>query len=160
MKNYVRVVNGIVIEFIAGAVYDAPPPEQEANVSPEVWQMLADRAGTEIPIAERFTPEFVAELVDVTGIDPVPVQGMTYANGVFLPPAGPTPAEIYAANKAMRDSLLATATLAIAPLQDAYDLDEATPAELALLKAWKQYRVAVNRVELTQAGPAWPSAPA
>lgn len=34
---------------------------------------------------------------------------------------------------------------AIAPLQDAVDIDDATAAEVALLKAWKKYRVALNR---------------
>jgi hypothetical protein len=62
-------------------------------------------------------------------------------------------------NTATRDGLLASAALSIAPLQDAVDLDEATSAETSLLKQWKQYRVAVNRVDLTQRDPAWPSAP-
>jgi len=35
---------------------------------------------------------------------------------------------------------------AIAPLQDAAELDEATPAELDALKAWKRYRIALSRV--------------
>jgi hypothetical protein len=49
--------------------------------------------------------------------------------------------------------------LAIAPLQDAVDLDEATQAETDQLKKWKQYRVAVNRIDLTQASPVWPLQP-
>ena len=44
------------------------------------------------------------------------------------------------------DRFLTVAALRIAPLQDAADLDEATPTDMALLKKWKQYRVAVNRV--------------
>lgn len=40
----------------------------------------------------------------------------------------------------------ADADKAIAPLQDAVDLDEATGAEVARLKAWKKYRVALNRL--------------
>lgn len=63
-------------------------------------------------------------------------------------------------NTGGRDTLLMQAALAIAPLQDAVDLDVATDAETALLKLWKQYRVAVNRVDLTQASPTWPIAPA
>lgn len=58
-----------------------------------------------------------------------------------------------------RDRLLGTATLRIAPLQDAVDLDDATAAEVALLKKWKQFRVAVNRVDLTEENPAWPEQP-
>lgn len=56
--------------------------------------------------------------------------------------------------------LLTMAGLAIAPLQDAEDLEEATKQEAALLKAWKQYRIAVNRVDLTKENPKWPTAPA
>ncbi|ONH52903.1 hypothetical protein BLL36_18270 [Pseudomonas cedrina subsp. cedrina] len=48
--------------------------------------------------------------------------------------------------RGQRDYLLSVAAIRIAPLQDAADLDEATTAEVALLKKWKQYRVAVNRV--------------
>jgi len=35
---------------------------------------------------------------------------------------------------------------AIAPLQDAVDIDDATDADVVLLKAWKKYRVALNRL--------------
>ncbi|WP_443698258.1 tail fiber assembly protein [Pseudomonas sp.] len=42
--------------------------------------------------------------------------------------------------------LRALADTAIAPLQDAVDIDDATDAEVALLKAWKKYRVALNRL--------------
>lgn len=56
----------------------------------------------------------------------------------------------------------AIADQAIAPLQDAVDIDEATEAELALLKAWKKYRVALNRLSEAPGYPAginWPIAP-
>ncbi|WP_433739838.1 tail fiber assembly protein [Pseudomonas putida] len=52
---------------------------------------------------------------------------------------------------------------AIAPLQDAVDIDEATDAEVLLWKAWKKYRVALNRVPEQLGYPAtidWPVAPA
>ncbi|GAB7128785.1 hypothetical protein JCM19000A_32930 [Silvimonas sp. JCM 19000] len=71
----------------------------------------------------------------------------------------PTAEQIQSSNKVARDQLLATAALAIAPLQDAVDLDESTLAEAAALKAWKQYRVAVNRIDLTQASVTWPVMP-
>ncbi|WP_430305328.1 tail fiber assembly protein, partial [Pseudomonas mosselii] len=57
----------------------------------------------------------------------------------------------------------AQADQAIAPLQDAVDLDEATEAEAALLKEWKRYRVALNRVPDQPGYPAaidWPAPPA
>lgn len=53
--------------------------------------------------------------------------------------------------------LLAEANIAIAPLQDAFDLDMATDAEKALLLAWKKYRVLLMRVDTTK--PVWPTLP-
>src|SRR3954469_22026300 len=69
--------------------------------------------------------------------------GWAYVDGSFVaPPAPPavplSAAEVLANNTAARNQLLAAATLAIAPLQDAEDLGEATAAESSLLKAWKQ----------------------
>lgn len=51
---------------------------------------------------------------------------------------------------------------AIAPLQDAVDLDEATEAEALRLKAWKRYRVALNRLPDQPGYPGaidWPAPP-
>lgn len=55
------------------------------------------------------------------------------------------------------------ADAAIAPLQDAVDLDEAIDAETALLKQWKRYRVALNRLPEQAGYPEtieWPTPPA
>ena len=120
----------------------------------------------ELSIDEMFHPDFVETLVDVSAVKPSPVEGMTatqsgkgWALTEYSPPP-PSAAEILAANTAERDRLLASATLAIAPLQDAVDLDEATTDETAMLKKWKEYRITVNRVDLTVAGPNWPIPPA
>jgi len=59
--------------------------------------------------------------------------------------------------------LRAIADAAIAPLQDAVDLEEATEAEIALLKEWKRFRVALNRLPEQAGYPEtieWPSPPA
>lgn len=64
----------------------------------------------------------------------------------LVDPAPPTNEELAAMAKIKCDELLSIAALCIAPLQDAVDLNAATDVELASLKAWKQYRVAVNRV--------------
>lgn len=95
---------------------------------------------------------------DVAGI------GWSYGDKQFvapdLPPLPiPTAEEILAVNTGARDSLLTRAALAIAPLQDAVDLAIATTDEVARLTAWKQYRVNVSRIDLTQAEPAWPAHP-
>ncbi|MFJ4056724.1 tail fiber assembly protein [Pseudomonas sp. NPDC089743] len=52
---------------------------------------------------------------------------------------------------------------AIAPLQDAVDIDEATADEEARLKLWKKYRVALSRVPEQEGYPIaidWPAPPA
>lgn len=64
------------------------------------------------------------------------------------------------ANTSLKQALIAQATVAIAPLQDAVDLEEATDAETASLKAWKQYRVALNRIDASTAEDVtWPIKP-
>lgn len=57
----------------------------------------------------------------------------------------------------------AVADAAIAPLQDAVDIDDATETEVETLKAWKKYRVALNRVPEQPNYPDaidWPAPPA
>jgi hypothetical protein len=153
MKTYALIDHGSVFEIIPPVVYDDEDPEwQEGDAS---------RIGQEIPIRLRRHPDMVANMVDVTYEDPMPGQNWTYSDGVFAPPVPyqPTPEETLAENIRSRDAYLSQATLAIAPLQDAVDLDEATQAETDQLKKWKQYRVAVNRIDLTQASPVWPLQP-
>ncbi len=62
--------------------------------------------------------------------------------------------------EAQKQSLLAEANIAIAPLQDAVDLDMATDEEIAQLKAWKIYRVYLTRVDTSLAPDIdWPKKP-
>ena len=68
-------------------------------------------------------------------------------------------ADVLAENAKLRD----IADTAIAPLQDAVDIDDASEAEIVLLKAWKKYRVALNRLPEQPGYPTtidWPIAPA
>lgn len=63
----------------------------------------------------------------------------------------------------LRDSLLRSAALRMAPLQDAMELEEATADELDRLRAWRRYRVQLSRVEQQQGFPnaiEWPEVPA
>lgn len=137
----------------------------ENGVVSEVIQPLLDNEGSEIPIDQRYTPEFVANCVDVTGIDPsvqsndlAVFDGEAWEFRAYVPPK-PTLEVIVATNSRQRDFLLNAATLAIAPLQDAVDLDEASADEIALLKQWKQFRISVNRIVLTDGSPEWPQPP-
>lgn len=59
-----------------------------------------------------------------------------------------------------KQSLLAEANNAIAPLQDAVDLGMVTDEEKAKLTAWKTYRVLLNRVDTSTAPDIeWPEKP-
>lgn len=177
MKTYARIQSGIVLEIIEPferLEIDRPPapaPLPEGH-TPDAWETeqraIAQAAhdgytAGEVPVAERFHPDFVAQLIEIpTGT--VVVQGDSYSGGQFGPPIAPViPPVTTAQALAERDSLLAIATMRIAPLQDAVDLDEATSAEVALLKKWKQYRVALNRVQDQAEFPTnvqWPAVPA
>ncbi|WP_307773466.1 tail fiber assembly protein [Providencia stuartii] len=68
--------------------------------------------------------------------------------------------QLIAEAEQQKQALLSEANNAIAPLQDAVDLDMATDEEKAQLTAWKKYRVLLNRVD-TSTSPEieWPEKP-
>ena len=152
MKTYARIYNGLVAEIIEPATYTADVV---------VGDQVIHAQGDEVAIEDRFTPDFVAALVDITDVVPEPKQGWTYDGNAFAAYVAPalTSAQILAANTATRNALLLNAGNAIAPLQDAVDLGMATAADTSMLTAWKTYRVTVNRVDLTQLSPPWPTVP-
>nr|ELR5201276.1 tail fiber assembly protein [Providencia rettgeri] len=68
--------------------------------------------------------------------------------------------QLIAEAEQQKQSLLAEANNAIAPLQDAVDLGIATDEEKAKLTAWKTYRVLLNRVDTSTAPDIdWPQKP-
>ncbi|MGF2651533.1 tail fiber assembly protein [Serratia marcescens] len=78
---------------------------------------------------------------------------------VDIPP--PTREQLVAASERKKARLMADATQAIAPLQDAEDLDMATQEEKAQRLAWKRYRVLLSRINPEEAPTiAWPQPPA
>lgn len=80
-----------------------------------------------------------------------------YQAGQFIPYVQPA-AEVAEQRKS---SLISQAAAAIAPLQDAVDIDDVTDAERESLQAWKKYRVALNRLDLSAAPDIdWPQIPA
>lgn len=73
----------------------------------------------------------------------------------------PTKDELIALVDRQKNALMAAATAAIAPLQDAVDLGIATDEELAQLKGWKTYRVLLSRTDIAHAPEIdWPPLPA
>ena len=140
MKTYARVENGVVLEII-----------QPFAIKDE------DGNEVEVPIEERFVPDIVQTLVEVTKATGTPDQGWTYDGKVFAAPVPPVPT--LAQKQATRSALMDYASQQIAPLQDAVDLGDATSAETTALSKWKAYRVALNRLDLTVDPVKWPTAP-
>lgn len=84
-----------------------------------------------------------------------------WTNGHWVETGGPSHENLVAAARNKRDGLMAEASEVIAPLQDAVDLEIATDQEVALLKAWKTYRVLLNRIDPeTAPNIVWPTPPA
>ncbi|EUD10919.1 MULTISPECIES: tail fiber assembly protein [Providencia] len=72
----------------------------------------------------------------------------------------PTSEQLITEAEQQKQSLLAEANSAIAPLQDAVDLEMATDEEKTQLTAWKTYRVLLNRVDTSLAPDIdWPEKP-
>ncbi|WP_227160398.1 tail fiber assembly protein, partial [Enterobacter cloacae] len=70
-----------------------------------------------------------------------------YESPVLSDPPEATKDAVISAAEAEKQRLLADATAAVAPLQDAVDLGMATETEIARLHEWKKYRVQLNRVD-------------
>jgi hypothetical protein len=143
MKTYVLLSDGVVVEVI---------------------RPLVDAEGQEIPIADRYTPEFVAAMADVSGMSPFPAEGwVKTGDGFAAPDTTPTEDDLRDAALAKRDSLLRDVALRIAPIQDAVDLGEATAQEVADLRQYKLGRIELSRIDKQAGYPAsitWPTFPA
>lgn len=65
MKLFARVENDVLVEFI---------------------NEFVDIEGQQIPVALRYTEEFISDLVDVSNSTPLPEVGFVYKGGVFTAP--------------------------------------------------------------------------
>lgn len=94
--------------------------------------------------------------IDPKGVPDNVIGNFSYQEGAFKD-IRPNDVDIA---KSKKSELLQMAGIAITPLQDAVDIDDATEAELQALKAWKTYRVALNRLDLTIGSDiTWPEIP-
>lgn len=132
---------------------DAPPDAPEGKLARRLldgsgWELVPDVRGT------WYGADGQAVQIDDLDAD---VSGMTreappdathkLVNGKWQQ----CPDKVAAAKKAAMDAEVAAgmaeANRQIAVLQDAVDLDMATPEEEAALKAWKKYRVLLSRAQ-------------
>lgn len=112
-----------------------------------------------VPVADEVFMKFAVNAVPL-GM----VRGVSEAGLPVWVEAPPLSDEVIGArNAAQREALMQLATERINPLQDAVDLDMATPAERTALTEWKTYRVALNRLSGAPGYPVtvvWPDQPA
>ncbi|WP_323119978.1 tail fiber assembly protein [Burkholderia alba] len=125
-----------IIGFYDGEISPVPAGVQAVAITDDQWQMLlaGQSEGKRMALDLNLTP-------------------------ILLDPLPPTQDQIVAMNTAKRDQLLQQASVALAPLQMAVSLGEATDAETVLAKAWVAFSRAVKAVDLTQANATWPQAP-
>ncbi|WPN95822.1 tail fiber assembly protein [Pseudomonas sp. MUP55] len=130
--------------LVYGTLGMAPPPEgwgyvlNQADAGCSVAISYNDTV-LAVSIAKEGEPADLAHSITLhVAVDALPPQ-----EAPQLPPPVVDPLE---AAQSEITRLRSAADYAIAPLQDAVDVDEATDADLAELKAWKKYRVALSRV--------------
>ncbi|AIY42996.1 Phage tail fiber assembly protein [Collimonas arenae] len=161
-----------VVYLIPAHATDSKPPQagsQEIAVFAEGrWKLCPDWRGVALYHTVDGSPLDIPHIGDTPdGIQatalPRPSQDHVWNNGQWQFDLDRQTARLMLEAMAQRDTLLVLATTKMAPLQDAIDLDEATKAEAALLKRWKQYRVILNRIDTQDGFPAaiaWPVSPA
>jgi hypothetical protein len=163
------VIPGLGAHFPSNAIeLDAElPPPAPGHVW--IWKdattlQIADNRGmayrTDTGKEEPWTE--LGELPDHLTLDPRPgVHHVWTEHGWELDEVAEQ-AALVAKTLDIRDSLLYEAGLRIAPLQDAIELDRATPEDEAALRQWKGYRVDLNRIEDQEGFPEdieWPTQP-
>lgn len=103
----------------------------------------------------------VAEITPTDIPEGVDINGRWIFDGQKIIQRTDTKQESVAQAKKIFNNLMTIASKTIAPLQDALDIGDATEEELTLLKAWKTYRVLLNRLDLSTApNIIWPEIPA
>ena len=140
-------------EDVSELTREAPPDAPEGkllirNVVAALWELIDDVRGTWYDADGRAVQ--IDDLdADVSGMTREAPPDATHklVNGKWEQ----CPDKVAAAKKAAMDAEVAAgmaeANRQIAVLQDAVDLDMATPEEEAALKAWKKYRVLLSRAK-------------
>ncbi|PLU86358.1 phage tail protein [Pseudomonas plecoglossicida] len=143
---------------VAGTLGMCPPPEG--------WGYVINQMDAGASVVTSFADEVLLVSVTKDGepadlLHSITLHVSVEETPVPLPPE-PIPADPLQQAQEEAARLRVIADAAIAPLQDAVDLEEATEAEVVLLKEWKRFRVALNRLPEQAGYPAnieWPNPP-
>lgn len=120
-------------------------------------QRVAEIVALNVKPEKLYHPSLV--WVDITALPEQPDINYRYSDGVFTAPV--TDAEnaaLIASSRLVAET--DEATRVIAPLQDAVDISIATDEEITRLAEWKRYRVALSRIDTSEAPDIeWPARP-
>lgn len=120
------------------------------NADKQEWALHEDHRGKVVydsAMGQRLYITDIGSLPENT-VTTSPSSDFDKWNGkAWVKDAAAEAAFLLAEAKDEKTRLLSAANAAIAPLQDAVDLDIATDAEKTQLTAWKTYRVLLNRVD-------------
>lgn len=167
MKNFTakNVDHDGIIICIATDEKGADWYESQKNFADDTLKIIFNSAGVIVSMSHDVSALWpagnsVTEIAASDVPDGVDISGAWVFDGKKITQRIYSGEELIAQATNKRDSLMAVATSAIAPLQDAVDIGSATDAEVELLKQWKTYRVALNRLDLTTApNIKWPEKP-
>ncbi|WP_337029750.1 tail fiber assembly protein [Pantoea agglomerans] len=120
-------------------------------------QRVAEIVALNVKPEKLYHPSLV--WVDITALPEQPDANYQYRDGVFSAPVTETEnAALIASSRLAAET--DEANRVIAPLQDAVDISIATDEEITRLAEWKRYRVALSRLDPSNAlGIEWPKKP-
>ena len=157
--------------LIPGMAFTEKPPEVALGFaavhvqgSDEVWSVLQDLRGTVYQTEDGQPLEWsqFGTLPETLTIDPRPSPFHKWVKGVWKLDDVAESEALTRQALTTRDELIQQAATRISPLQYAVDLGDATADDEVSLKKWKQYSVALNRIDQRPGFPAnidWPVAP-
>lgn len=157
--------------LIPAMAFAEPPPEAvpgfviaHVPISEQVWSLVPDFRGTvyRVTNGEAITWENLGPLPNDLTTKVCPGPYCKWVDGSWEIDSARELDALRGQALAARDALLVEATMRIAPLQDAVDLGDASPAEELELEAWRRYRITLNRIQQLQGFPKsieWPRSP-
>lgn len=154
----IYVPHNYYVDETTGVVYAYPEDgSQDSFMGSNLRKMSAEEIVAHLNPQPRYWTDGITLIYSAASV----ILGMRLASQEEIEQLLPAMKLREAAEKI--SGLRQVADQALAPLQDAVDIDEATPEEVAALTAWKKFRVALIRLPEQQGYPdevVWPLPPA
>ncbi|WP_081783950.1 tail fiber assembly protein [Pseudomonas fulva] len=151
--------------------YPIAPPDVQAGFAALInrdasgWEIVADHRGATVYSTETGEPRqwlALGDLPEGYTLQAPESEFDTWQGDKWAPDEGAIAEAARQAAYLKQQLANQYATARISTLQDAVSMDMATEAEAEALKAWKVYRVELNRLDITTTAPAdddWPGSP-